>query len=248
MSSFLHTDYGGYNKIIYGDCGKDFKYIQGDSVDLIVTSPPYKKEDGFSFSLIKKVAEECFRVLKPNRLCFINFGHLAGSKRQSFDVADLFEKAGFEWVDTIIWVKNHFSPVQGNKRLNNLFEYIFFFAKGKDYKLDRLSIGVPYQDKSNIGRYSDKDLRCGGNVWFIPYETITDKGQKKHPYRFPVELPTRCIKLAGLEGGSVVLDPFLGGGTTAVAAKRSGMRYLGFEKNSEYVLKAYEWLRRENIE
>jgi site-specific DNA-methyltransferase (adenine-specific) len=154
----------------------------------------------------------------------------------------IFEEVGFEWVDTITWVKNHFSPIQGDKRLNNLTEFIFMFAKGNDYHLDRLSIGVPYKDKSNIGRYSDKDLRCPGNVFYIPYDTIQSKSQKRHKDRFPLELPEKCIKLSGIPKGSLVLDPFMGGGTTAVVTKQLGMNYIGFELDEEDIEKANQWL------
>lgn len=101
------------------------------------------------------------------------------------------------------------------------------FAKGKDFCLDRLSIGVPYADKSNIGRYSDKDLKCGGNVWYIPYETIQRNEQKLHKDRFPIELPLRCINLSNVREGSVVLDPFAGSATTGIACKETGMEFSG---------------------
>jgi site-specific DNA-methyltransferase (adenine-specific) len=205
------------------------QYIKDLSIDLIVTSPPYKEGDGFSWQLIKEVAKECYRVLKNNSLCYINFGHLAGNKSRPFKVAMKFEDAGFKWIDTIVWVKNHYTPLQGNKRVNNLTEFIFQFAKGKSYKLDRLSIGVPYVDKSNIGRYSDKDLRCRGNYWYIPYETIQNKSQKLHKDRFPVGLPMNCIKLSNLKEGDIVLDPFVGSMTTGVACKELGMVFIGFE-------------------
>ncbi len=209
------------------------KYIIDSSIDLIVTSPPYKEQDGFSYNLIKEISQECYRVLKNNSLCYINFGHLANHKSRPFRVALEFEKTGFTWVDTITWVKNHYTPIQGNKRVNNLTEFIFMFAKGNNYKLDRLSIGVPYADKSNIGRYSNRDLRCGGNVWYISYETIQRKEQKPHKDRFPIELPRKCILLSNLEKGSIVLDPFTGSATTGVACKELGMKFVGFEVNKE---------------
>ncbi|MFA5558652.1 MAG: site-specific DNA-methyltransferase [Methanofastidiosum sp.] len=209
------------------------EYIKDNSIDLIVTSPPYKEQDGFSWLLIKDVAKQSFRILKDNSLCFINFGHLARFKSRPFKVALEFEKVGFEWVDTIMWVKNHYSPVQGDKRVNNITEFIFMFAKGKNYHLDRLSIGVPYADKSNVGRYSDIDLKCRGNTWSIPYATIRRKDEKLHKDRFPVELPLWCIKLSGIKKDSVVLDPFGGSMTTGVACEELGMRFVGFEINEE---------------
>ena len=149
---------------------------------------------------------------------------------------------GFKLNETITWVKNHYSPIQGNKRLNNLTEFIFILHKGDMPALDRLSIGVPYADKSNIGRYSDKDLKCGGNVWYIDYDTIQDKSEKTHKDRFPKELPTRCIKLSNLKKDSVILDPFCGSATTGVAAKELGMQFIGIERNKNYINKATKLL------
>lgn len=208
--------------------------LSNESIDLIVTSPPYKEENGFDKCYMKDVARKCFEVSKPNSICYVNFGHLAGQKWKPFMVAKLFELAGYEWVDTITWVKTQFSPIQGQKRLNNVTEFVFQFAKGADYKLDRLSIGVPYMDKSNVGRYSDIDLRCGGNVWVIPYETIQRKEQKLHPDRFPLELPRKCIKLSNIPTGAVVLDPFMGSGTTAVAAWMLEKQFIGFDIDPKY--------------
>lgn len=226
--------YLGLEVIYNQDCITGMKqYIRDGSIDLIVTSPPYKESDGFSYQLIQNVAKECYRVLKDNTLCFVNFGHLAGHKSRPFKVAMRFEESGFNWIDTIIWTKNHFTPLQGNKRLNNLTEFIFMFSKGSNYQLDRLSIGVPYQDKSNVGRYSDKDLRCRGNVWHIPCKTIQRKEQKLHKDRFPVELPKMCIKLSGIGKGGVVLDPFGGSMTTGVACGELGMGFVGFEVNKD---------------
>ncbi len=219
------------NNLINGDCIEVLKTLESDSIDLIVSSPPYKEEDGYSEELIKSVAENSFRILKNNSLCFINFGHLAGNKLRPFQVATEFVNHGFELVDTIIWVKNHYTPLQGDKRLNNLSEFIFMFSKGKDYHLNRLEIGIPYADKSNIGRYSDKDLKCRGNVWNINYETIQNKSQKLHKDRFPVELPELCIKLSNIQKDSKVLDFFMGSATTGIACNNLDMNFIGIEKD-----------------
>jgi site-specific DNA-methyltransferase (adenine-specific) len=221
------------NKIHNIDCRFGMLDIDSDSIDLVVTSPPYKAEDGYDCGLMMSVAHQSYRILKPNSLCFVNFGHLAKFKSRPFNVARYFEQQGFEWIDTITWIKKQYTPLQGDKRLNNLTEFIFMFAKGSDYHLDRLAIGIPYDDKSNVGRYADIDLHCGGNVFIMGYETIQRKEQKLHKDRFPVELPDKCIKLANLPKGSVVLDPFCGSGTTAVAAVQNGMQYVGFEVNEK---------------
>lgn len=212
--------------------------LADESIDLIVTSPPYKDEDGYSDDLMRCVATNCYGVSKNNSLCFVNFGHLARQKSRPFQMAMMFEAVGYEWVDTITWVKTQFSPTQGERRLNNVTEFVFMFAKGDGYKLNRLSIGVPYVDKSNVGRYSDVDMRCGGNVWIIPYETIQRSGQKLHPHRFPVELPKRCIKLSNIPDGAIVLDPFMGSGTTARAAIELNKQFIGFERNMQHCMVA----------
>jgi site-specific DNA-methyltransferase (adenine-specific) len=212
----------------------DFNDVEWpENVDLVVTSPPYKDEDNFTHSLIENFGRKSYAALKPNSLLFMNFGHLANFKERPFESAMILKNIGFEWVDTITWVKNHYRPLQGNKRLNNLTEFIFMMAKGTP-DIDRLSIGVPYADKSNIKRWKGtegKDLKCGGNVWNIPYETVTDKSQKLHNDRFPIGLPINCIKLSGIEVGSLVVDPFSGSGTTALACSQTGMNFWGTEIN-----------------
>ncbi|NVM24230.1 MAG: site-specific DNA-methyltransferase, partial [Desulfobacterales bacterium] len=184
------------------------------SIDIGVTSPPYNRRKKYSdiftdnlperdyHALLRTVFSECFRVLKPNSLFFLNIGDAARDQGKSERVAQLVERCGFKRIQTIIWVKSllgrgHYTPSGGNRRLNNLWEYIFMFAKGRNYEIDPRAIGIPYADKGNIGRYSEVDLRDAGNVWFMPYPMTTGKTIKKgHIAPFPIELPYRCIKLA----------------------------------------------------
>ena len=110
--------------------------------------------------------------------------------------------------------------------------------------INRLAVGVPFKDKSNIARWGHaRDKRCAGNVWHIPYKTVRSKAQKfDHPAGFPVELPERCIKLHGIEG-AVVLDPFLGAGSTLVAAERLDCEGIGIEVDCHYAQTAVTRLR-----
>ena len=112
--------------------------------------------------------------------------------------------------------------------------------------LDRLAIGVPYKDKSNIARRGhSRDLRCRGNTWFIPYETVQNRAAKfNHPGTFPVDLPRWCIRLHG-KHPAVVLDPFMGTGTTLVAADREAARGIGIDIDPSYVAIARERLEAE---
>ena len=122
-------------------------------------------------------------------------------------------------------------------------EHIFHLTKSNDTELDRLSIGIPFQDKSNIARRGHtRDLRCRGNTWFIPYSTVKSKAQKfNHPGTFPVELPLWCIYLHGRQS-PVVLDPFMGTGTTSVASRLACAKSIGIEIDASYVATAAERL------
>ncbi len=135
----------------------------------------------------------------------------------------------------------HYKPINSPRFLNNCHEYIFYLTKHGDIKLDRLAIGVPYQDKSNVTRWNSAkdDLRCHSNTWFIPYETIQSRDeQRPHPATFPVKLAQMCIKLHGAESTNLVLDPFLGIGQSALAAARLGKNFVGFEMDAEYFSEA----------
>ncbi len=122
----------------------------------------------------------------------------------------------------------HFKPINSPRFLNDCHEYVFHFTKSGRVELNRLALGVPYQDKSNIARWSHtrgKDLRCRGNTWFVPYETIQSREKERpHPATFPVQLAEWCIKLHGASRVRTMLDPFLGIGNSAVAAQRCGVK------------------------
>ena len=137
----------------------------------------------------------------------------------------------------------HFKPINSPRLLNDCHEYVFHFTKSGRVELNRLALGVPYQDKSNIARWSHtsgKDLRCRGNTWFVPYETIQSREKERpHPATFPVQLAEWCIKLHGALRVRTMLDPFLGIGNSAVAAQRCGVkRFLGFEIDEAYLAEA----------
>lgn len=217
------------------DCIFGMKNLPKENIDCIITSPPYKNEDGYSEQLIRDCFTECYRILKNNSLCWINFGHLAQDKLRPFRVALILDQIGFKLNETFIWVKNHHRPIQGSRRVNNIYEFVFCFYKGKMPKLDRLAVGVPYKDKSNIKRFSKNgDLRCGANVWHIPYETIQHKDQKLHNDRYPIDLPLRCLKLSGIKPPFIVLDPFMGSGSTGVACQQLNLDFVGFEIKKEH--------------
>jgi DNA modification methylase len=134
----------------------------------------------------------------------------------------------------------HFKPINSKRFLNDCHEHIFHFTKSGRVEIDRLALGVPYQDKSNIARWSHtrgSDLRCRGNTWFIPYEDNSEPRKGATASRdFPVQLAEWCVKLHGVSRIKTMLDPFLGIGNSAVAAQRCGVkRFIGFEIDEAYL-------------
>lgn len=139
----------------------------------------------------------------------------------------------------------HFKPINSKRFVNDCHEYVFHLTKNGNVPLDRRAAGVPYQDKSNIARWGHtggEDLRCRGNTWFIPYDTINSRDKDRpHPATFPVALVEQCIKLHGKGASTRLLDPFLGIGTSAIAAHRQGIAaFTGIELDALYLQTARE--------
>ena len=171
------------------------------------------------------------------------------------------EKPLFTLQNTFHWIKSisietrageqlsvgHFKPINSKRFVNDCHEYIFHLTKAGDIPLDRRAAGVPYQDKSNIARWGHTggaDLRCRGNTWFIPYETINSRDKDRpHPATFPVALVEQCIRLHGKGPATRLLDPFLGIGTSAIAAHRQKLEnFTGIELDAHYLETARERL------
>ena len=108
-------------------------------------------------------------------------------------------------------------------------------------------MGAPYKDKTNISRWKNgaQKVRCRGNCWFIPYETIQNRANDRpHPASFPVQLAENCIRLYGLKENMLVLDPFAGIGNTALASQKLNVRFIGFEIDSYYLKTAENRLKQ----
>ncbi len=254
----------GQQKVILNDCLTEMRLMTEESVDVVVTSPPYNLginyntyEDNIPFkdywAWIFVILKNIYWKLKPEGSMFLNVGGSCKHPCIGMEMCQIARNVGFVLQNNIVWVKSisirddsygHFKPVPGKRFLNNQHESIYHFTKKGEVQLDRLAIGVNYADKSNIGRYADQDLRCRGNVWFIPYSTTQKK--KQHPAGFPVELPEMCIRLHGIKEGMVILDPFLGAGTTLVACQKLGVNGVGIELDSMYCEYAMEKLNDKN--
>lgn len=224
-----------------------------------------KKEEYLKW--ISKVIKKCKEIMNDNASFFLNVGGKPTDQWIPLDVAQLF-KDRFELQNVIHWIKSiaiekedignyshikgdisvgHYQPVNSNRFLSNCHEYIFHFTKTGKVELDKLAKGVPYQDKSNIGRWksANGDIRERGNTWFIPYETIQES--RPHPTVFPVKLPEMCFRHHGLDKIKLALDPFMGIGSTAVACKKLGINFIGFEIDPTYVQRANERLSQTDL-
>lgn len=206
-------------------------------------------------SWIEEVGAAVKEVLADGGSFFLNIGNKPKDQWLAWDVA-LALRRQFVLQNVIHWVKSiaisksdvgnysnvagdiavgHFKPIVSERFLNDCHEYIFHFTKAGDVRIDKLAIGIPYQDKTNIGRWkaAKQDRRDRGNTWFIPYETIQNKSERPHPATFPPKLPEMCIKLHG--SARLVVDPFAGIGSSALAATRLGRSFVGFEIDKEYL-------------
>ena len=249
------------------DCLVGMAELPDRSIDLVVTSPPYNlgvryskfsdRQDRTEYlQWCKSWAAEIARLLRREGSFFLNVG--AAPSNPMFphelvlELRDLFILQNtIHWIKSIaieekngeIISRGHFKPISSRRFLNDCHEYIFHLTLEGKTPVDRLALGVPYQDKTNIARWSHTrghDLRCRGNTWFIPYQTIQQREKERpHPATFPIELVQNCISLHGKRDGLVMLDPFMGIGNSAIAAKRCGIaKFIGFEIDNTYLAEA----------
>jgi site-specific DNA-methyltransferase (adenine-specific) len=198
------------------------------------------------------------RVLKADGSLFLNVGAKPSDPWTALDVAQV-ARPHLRLQNIIHWVKSiaieqrlagaaagltrdlavgHYKPINSERYLNDCHEFIFHFTPQGSTSLDRLALGVRYQDPSNVGRWraAADGVRCRGNTWFIPYETIQRRDRDRpHPATFPARLPEQCLRLHGLSRVGLVMDPFTGLGSTAVACARLGLDFIGADIDEVYL-------------
>ncbi|MDQ7784886.1 MAG: site-specific DNA-methyltransferase [Desulfomonilaceae bacterium] len=225
---------------VYQRSSEHMKELPDNSVALMVTSPPYNVGKDYDLDLsldeylefIRRVLGETRRVLVPGGRIAFNVANLGRKPYIPLNghVASLATDLGLLMRGEIIWIKAKSaggSCAWGswmsacNPTLRDLHEYVLVFSKE--------SFNRPGGGRSTIGR--DDFMAATTSVWEIPPESARRVG---HPAPFPVALVERLIHLYTFDGDTV-LDPFMGSGTTAVAAVRTGRRFVGYEINSEYV-------------
>ena len=250
------------NKIYNCDCLEGLKKLPDNSVDLTVTSPPYDNlrtyhegdEFVWNFDIFKPIADELYRVTKPGCCvvwvvgdAVINGGETGSSFRQAL----YFQELGFKIHDTMIYEKNSstFPAKETSKRYSQLFEYMFVFVKGKKIR-DDIRLIADKKNKwagwTNWGTHTNYDKNGNlvpttnnkptpeyslrNNIWRY---TVSFNDKTGHPAVFPERLAQDHI-LSWSKEGDLVLDPFMGSGTTAKMAKLNKRNYIGFEKNTKY--------------
>lgn len=249
------------NKIYNLDCVDGLKLLDDNSVNLTVTSPPYDDlrsyhDENFkwNFDIFKEVADELYRVTKPGGVVVWVVGDAVingGETGTSFKQALYFQEKGFKIHDTMIYEKNSstFPAKASAKRYSQIFEYMFVFTKGKirdDIKLiaDKRNKWAGWTNwgtktqydkegnliakKKNIKPTPEYSLRT--NIWKY---AVSFNDKTGHPAVFPEKLAEDHI-LSWSNEGDIVLDPFMGSGTTAKMAKLNNRNYIGFEKNTDY--------------
>ena len=244
------------NKILCGDAVEVLKKIPSNSIDLVVTSPPYddiRTYNGFSLNL-PAIGKELNRILKDGGIAAMviqdatrNFGKTLTSFKTIIDWCD---NAGFKLFETVIYRKYGTEGAWWTKRFRVDHEYMPIFLKGDRpayFNKEPLKVPSKHGGKTMTGsgnRRTDgtttktitreiNGMKCRGTVW--DYLNAGDKNplKRKHPATFPDKIPTDFIQCFCPPKG-IVLDPFIGCGSTAVAAKQLGRNYIGIDISKEY--------------
>ena len=244
------------NKIYNTDCVEGMRKISDHSIDLIVTSPPYdgiRNYNGFHCDL-HATGEQIYRILKDGGIAVMviqdqtkNFGKTLTSFKTIIDWCD---NIGFKLFECVLYRKNGSEGAWWKHRFRVDHEYMPIFLKGKKpqyFNKEHLKIPSKHGGKIMTGsgsrrtdgkvnstvRRAINPTKCRGTIW--DYLMAGDKNplKRKHPAPFPDQIPIDFVQCFCPTNG-IVLDPFMGCGSTAVAAKQLGRNYIGFEISEEY--------------
>lgn len=252
--------------ILLGDCMDRLAEVPADSVDLIVTSPPYSDQRKSTYGGVKPEqyvewflprSEQMIRVLKPEGSFILNIKEKVVNGERSTYVLELIlalRAQGWLWTEEYIWHKQNCYPGKWPNRFRDAWERLLHFTRQRDFKMYQDEVKVPaaestlkrgktlsardrarQQSKTGTPFGVNRSKTCGPfayptNVLSLP----TVFGDKGHSAPFPETLPSWFIRLF-TQPGDLVLDPFMGSGTTAIAAKTLGRHYLGVELLPDHI-------------
>ena len=234
------------DSLVCGD-SRDMSMIPPNSVHLMVTSPPYNvtKEYDEDLSLqqyldmLRDVFKETYRVLVPGGRAIVNIANVGRKPYIPLTsyVNMVMVELGFLMRGEVIWDKSASAGSStawgsfksaSNPCLRDVHEYILIYSKGS-FKLDRTKQEREEGREDTIEKQEFIDLTK--SIWRFPTASAKRIG---HPAPFPNELPRRCIEFYSFKG-DIVLDPFIGSGSTACAAKQTGRNFIGYDINPDYI-------------
>jgi site-specific DNA-methyltransferase (adenine-specific) len=253
------------NEVHLMDCLKGLELVKDNSIDFIVTSPPYDQLRTYESSTsILEVGKECFRTLKDGGIMAMviqdqtkDFAKSLTSFRTCVSMCD---EIGFRLFETVIWQRHGRPGAWWNKRFRVDHEYVFLFLKGnkpKHFDKEPLKIQAIHVGKKLVGTTRKNDgsikrntsgmeqpnFKCRGTIWSIDSsKSEHNKVKLKHPATFPNQLAKDLLTCFTKED-ELVLDPFAGSGTTCVVAKELKRNYIGFEIDETYHAIAQELLK-----
>lgn len=254
-----------------GDSFVQLNRIPENSVQLTVTSPPYNIGKAYEqkttlekyLEQFGPLVEQLYRVTSENgSVCWQVGNYVSDGSVVPLDIPffSLFQNAGFHLKNRIIWHFRH--GLHARNRFSGRYETIMWFSKGTEpvFNLDPVRIPALYPGKKafkgprkgmptgNPGGKNPSDFwpdvlleDWESLIWDLPNVKANHPEKTVHPCQFPIELVERCI-LALSNPEDLVLDPFVGVGSSAIAAERHGRRFLGFELDSEYLASAKQRL------
>lgn len=238
------------NRIENGDCLKLLKKIPSESVDLVVSSPPYNvgKEYETKTTLDQYLEEqtgilrECVRSLKKTGSIFWQVGTYVDEHRHiplDLKLFPILEGMGLYLRNRIVWVRAH--GLHATKKFSGRHETMLWFVKDDDYKffIDPIRVPQKYPDKKHFKGGRQGELSCDpmgknpGDVWAFRNVRHNHEEQTIHPAQFPEDMIERVV-LSTTMRDDVVLDPYMGVGTVAVVCQRWGRHFLGAEASNDY--------------